>query len=94
MFLKEDTTIVCGGYKDIRRYNAEYDTQEQHAHSDYYIANVLSNTNTNTVYDISDVNDISADVSDREMITNKCLFYTIFFGFIGYLVYYIFKDAI
>jgi hypothetical protein len=44
-------------------------------------------TNSTTSYIINDaINTINS--------YNKCLFYTIFFSFIGYLVYYIFKDAV
>lgn len=108
MYLKEDTQFISG-YKDIKQYsyhNSDDDTfhdiidinnpvspasasananANASANSNANATNANTNTNTN--------NDEQEMTQLHTISNNKCLFYTFFFGFIGYLIYYLIKDA-
>jgi hypothetical protein len=55
----------------------------------------VSGYNYTTLYDDNNNDYVNTQIDSVEIEPDKkCLFYTFFFGIIGYLVYYIFKDTI
>ena len=93
MYLKDESGFFISGTGGAKYWQAaDYVRNASNDNYNYRDVDIMNEgheeeTNSTSSYIINDaINTIHS--------YNKCLFYTIFFSFIGYLVYYIFKDAV
>ena len=91
MYLKEDSLFISAGAVSGYKYTTLYDN------NDYVNTQIASETDTSvtdtSVTDTSVTDTSVTDTSEQIEPDKKCLFYTFFFGIIGYLLYYVFKDT-
>lgn len=91
MYLKEETTL----YNPVNSYSYS-DADGFHDVTDYNTTppNASANTMPNATQITRFINENTGFLDNEVNPRGKCLFYTFFFGFIGYLLYYVFKDAV
>ena len=95
MYLKEETTL----YNPVNSYSYSDAADGFHDVTDYNTTTTPPNANatpqnTNATQIIQFINENTGFLDNEVNPRGKCLFYTFFFGFIGYLLYYVFKDAV
>jgi hypothetical protein len=93
MYLKEDSVFISvgpvNGYKYVN--SSSYDIIDnlyQQNHNEQLHENAEAHAHTQ-----SPVVNRTLLIDNEIESDKKCLFYTFFFGIIGYLLYYIFKDT-
>lgn len=98
MYLKEETTL----YNPVNSYSYSDAADGFHDVTDYNTTPPRATTtqpnstpqNVNATQIIQFINENTGFLDNEVNPRGKCLFYTFFFGFIGYLLYYVFKDAV
>jgi hypothetical protein len=102
MYLKEETTLynpvnsysytssdVADGFHDVTDYNTTPPRASATANAN---ATATPNSSVNEITRF--INENTGFLDNEVNPRGKCLFYTFFFGFIGYLLYYVFKDTV
>jgi hypothetical protein len=89
MYLKEDSLFMSVGPVNGYKYTQDYNEPLHASETLHAYTQALAQSQAQTL-----------EVESTLLVENniepekKCLFYTFFFGIIGYLLYYIFKDTI